>query len=418
MDIAGFSFQRDSHGFLSDPYGLLTLRLLGKLGGKNRQFLREPLRLPCSSLEGPDTVDFPFDWTSEKSDSTPSGESFRFRIRVPIARCTELLRDIATIPTPKLGKSDNIGDASVQRDVFLWKDSNSLWDCQLEKVDYDAYATDVMNETRGIHALACVRVIAAALSKLELETPVSLTSDDPIHKTRLLDLKRSELESKVESALLGLLYGTMIPSSTELSWSTLERIMPKLSPCWVASALSTFLAAPFASVTKSGMVITERIVKGGEFFKDSKRDEFLQSVIPRLSDLASMGPWKGRLGPQQALLFMLENLGQEWRKQYEFRLVAAAFLSVKTTPRELSFACIESLRFFLRLCCLLYPDSAFVGSSDRFVTDPLLRYPLKRESSEQTDDKMGEMSDDVDAPCEDVVRLVLQELSSSQQSSR
>ena len=152
---------------MSDPYGLLTLRLLGKLGGKNRQFLREPLRLPCSSLEGPDTVDFPFDWTSEKSDSTPSGESFRFRIRVPIARCTELLRDIATIPTPKLGKSDNIGDASVQRDVFLWKDSNSLWDCQLEKVDYDAYATDVMNETRGIHALACVRVIAAALAKLD-----------------------------------------------------------------------------------------------------------------------------------------------------------------------------------------------------------------------------------------------------------
>ena len=45
------------------PYGLLTLRLLGKLGGKNRCFLRDPLDVMSGNREER-VLSLPYEWAS------------------------------------------------------------------------------------------------------------------------------------------------------------------------------------------------------------------------------------------------------------------------------------------------------------------------------------------------------------------
>jgi hypothetical protein len=401
---------------LADPYGLLTLRLLGKLGGKNRRFLREPLPLPPSIGGGTDTFDFPFAWTSvlNAAPTSRAGETRQFFVHIPIIRCTELLGNIATVATPKFVKCDNIGDPSSRRDAILWKDFVSLWDCRLESVDYDAYATNVMDETKANQALACVRIIAAGVSTLDLKCPESMALTDPIHQTRLIDLNRSELETKLRAALHGLLYGTMIRSSAVVAWDVLGEVLREVSPSWVASALCTFVSSSHTSVTEAGLEIVRRIVDDKEFVKEAKRDEFLLSLISSLSDSASVGAWKERIGPQKVLLFLVGTLGKDFTKGSEFRLISSALLSVKTIPRELSLACIENVRFFFSLCSLIYKVPRFLDSSHDFSIDPLLQYPIDRGSGEPSD----AASQDEAPPSDVVVKLVLQELASPHHASR
>lgn len=72
------------------PYGLLTLRLLGKLGGKNREFLREPMNLPA----GPEMIDGSCSvkcrWN--KVDGFLCSSKSSFALPYPLGRCLRLLR--------------------------------------------------------------------------------------------------------------------------------------------------------------------------------------------------------------------------------------------------------------------------------------------------------------------------------------
>jgi transformation/transcription domain-associated protein len=389
----------------SDPYGLLTLRLLGKLGGKNRLFLREPLSLPSSTVNSDDTFAFHCKWHSTGGESA---KAHPFYISVQISRCVELLKGIVLGASTKPLKKESTEKLRESSLAIRWKDRSSLWKCQLENVDYDAYARDVMNETRTDQAAACVQVIAAVVSKLEVVPRTPSNPSEPIHKTRLLDLEQLETEKKVESALLGLLFGTMIESSKVNAWLALERMLRTIYPVWAASTLTKFLASSNSEVVKSGASIIQGIVEEESYFQESRREEFLFSLVSNLSDASSIGPWKERLGAQKVLLLVLKALGRNWAEAYEFRLMSAAFLSVKTIPRELSLASVESLRFFVELCSLLYEIPLFLNVSDSWYLDPLSQYPTKRES-EGTEGAL---------PANDVIKLVLQELGSTKQMSR
>lgn len=395
------------------PYGLLTLRLLGKLGGKNRQFLREPLQLPSRSFGDTDGVVFSCGWVDKSGvDAGKTEKRPPFSLLIPISRCTELLGCIASASTPKLEKSDNVGESDVNRSKIPWKDSDKLWDSPMEKVDYDAYATDVMDETKASQAVACVQVISAALSTLDPALPNPSSQEvATVNGKRLQELLGSESERKTKDALLGLLFGTMVASSASLAWDTLDKVLPKTSPDWAASVLSSFVASPCDKTTDAGLELVKQIVKDGKYYHDSQLDQFSESIVVRLCDSCSLGTWRERLGPQIVLSFVLTCLEKDRVKKYEFNLVSSAFLAVKGIPRELSRAAAESLRFFVKICSILYCGPQSDDTPGDVYLDSMQRYPLKSRKGE------NQTATD-DAPDHEVVKLAMQELASPQQITR
>jgi hypothetical protein len=394
------------------PYGLLTLRLLGKLGGKNRLFLREPLQLappPYSSL---DTVAFQCKWSGVAGKDVAGQPGFS--LPVPISRCTDLLRLISSIPELKVEKVEDDGAVCPAREIVLWKDSSRLWDCRIERVDYDAYSRDIVDETKSTQALACIRVLQATAG--HLKSGIDKESEEKsVDDQRLRELERLQTETKTRCVILGLLFGTLIDSTSKTSWETLDGLMPTANPEWAASALVAFLSTPSGKVADARGVVLDRMVEKENYFADSRRAVFLESLMTQLCDACSCGTWKERIGPQHALLFLLSSSTKALVEKYEFRLVSSGFLSIKSVPRELSMASVEALRFFIQLCGSVFGAALLPESSDECSLDPLLRYPVKKSDVEQSDDKPGQS---VSKPADATVKLVLQELGSTQHTSR
>ena len=73
-------------------YGLLTLRLLGKLGGKNREFLREPMLLSEQPKSNMSTLEVQCSWAKTDGDHESTDS---FVLSVPLFRCLRLLKLIA-----------------------------------------------------------------------------------------------------------------------------------------------------------------------------------------------------------------------------------------------------------------------------------------------------------------------------------
>ena len=91
------------------PYGLLTMRLLGKLGGRNRRFLREPLDVSFSApIKGEGLfMSVPCSWSPnhefigssefaedarDESDTKDGNANDEYRVPLPLERAVEVLR--------------------------------------------------------------------------------------------------------------------------------------------------------------------------------------------------------------------------------------------------------------------------------------------------------------------------------------
>ena len=93
-------------------YGLLTLRLLGKLGGKNRAFLQAPMVMPEKeeSIKGCPSVEC--SWNSLADDTA---ETDTFSLEIPLKRAMDVLKKVSEIPQDKLfGRKKNLGLVHIQ----------------------------------------------------------------------------------------------------------------------------------------------------------------------------------------------------------------------------------------------------------------------------------------------------------------
>jgi hypothetical protein len=236
------------------PYGLLTLRLLGKLGGKSRRFLREPVELcaeesirdvpPCDlSIQcrwvGAQDPNFS-NSSAQEHTSLPSGE---FSLPIPLERCVEVLKLLAA--TEDLRKSQIVtrrksssGDSgtSLRDKPFTWKDSGKLWVCNVEDVDFASYCSGVMDDTRNNQAEAALQVLQSALAAI-LETEniecrgfeideIPSNDSDTKREFDSTEMKHGEglftaapdLESRCKdffSIGLGLMYGSIVESTKD-----------------------------------------------------------------------------------------------------------------------------------------------------------------------------------------------------------
>ena len=110
-------------------YGLLTLRLLGKLGGKNRLFLQQPMDLPRENERNKYDVRLKIDceWNS----------SSKFSLPLPLERAVFVLEKLSSFEEEKIAKNDT----SEKKEKF---EKNKIHtslseDARVEEIDLFAY---------------------------------------------------------------------------------------------------------------------------------------------------------------------------------------------------------------------------------------------------------------------------------------
>lgn len=171
------------------PYGLLTLRLLGKLGGKNRCFLRESLDITSGAPLSRDgmTLSLPSTWSRDEgleyqgdemivdASEEDSGEKGKdaasddHRIPLPIEEAVEILRLIALCSKDEtqLEERKNIDDEIKQVQTPLkWEEYDKLRKLLADRVDIAGYCDDVVEQTKTNQARAAFSVIRSALAMI------------------------------------------------------------------------------------------------------------------------------------------------------------------------------------------------------------------------------------------------------------
>jgi len=191
------------------PYGLLSLRLLGKLGGKNRRFLREPMDV-CTEEKVNGCPQAPIsircEWAppqlplsdSQISDSETTVLKGSFFVPLPLERCVGILKLLAATEDANMSNSKNL-DKTIKRPssvreenqiLIAWKDSKKLWDMKVEEVDFAGYCSDVMEQSLRHQARSAFRIIRAALAGI-LDT-------DSMVANALQIVERAEIQSAMD----------------------------------------------------------------------------------------------------------------------------------------------------------------------------------------------------------------------------
>lgn len=148
------------------PYGLLTLRLLGKLGGKNRRFLREPIDLASDNIKAAQ-IALRCQWIG---DDPKEGEGHKRSclIPLPIESAVHLLRMLAinqqsrSLSEARQGV-DEFGKSSVR---VSWTNPSELASTKHEQLDLSWYCEEVINDTTERQSQAALAVLTASVSCL------------------------------------------------------------------------------------------------------------------------------------------------------------------------------------------------------------------------------------------------------------
>ncbi len=156
------------------PYGLLCMRLLGKLGGTNRLFLREMVgNLDSKRTEGKrhriahecENLSMHCEWRRGAGDK-PSSE-ISFPLPFPLDRAVEVLRYLATAPSILAASHDNHSNRILRRpSQAACTNFNELLSVDTKTFDLKRYSQSCMLETRANQSESAFIVLRAALASL------------------------------------------------------------------------------------------------------------------------------------------------------------------------------------------------------------------------------------------------------------
>jgi hypothetical protein len=159
------------------PYGLLTLRLLGKLGGKNRRVLRELMDIkdPASFNDYADQLKIECRWFDPEEsdveametsdDGLKSGKTSNdFSLPLSIERCVEIIKRLVDLcPVERNGEQNT---KTAEGAPLLWEDNERLWDIRIEETDLFPYCSDVLSSTQTAQAESALDVLRTALNEM------------------------------------------------------------------------------------------------------------------------------------------------------------------------------------------------------------------------------------------------------------
>lgn len=387
------------------PYGLLTLRLLGKLGGKNRQFLREPM--PFIEVNGLSVTTRSYStcsWSRVEEVGEMSDASITMTLPLPITECVEILRSIALQPSVnEKGRLENIYRRS---DSFLWE-------CKIEELDFVKSSHEIVTGVENDQAAASFTIVSAAMKK-RFDRDTSSEND-----------KNEVICSRDDNFLcLGLFYACMIDSTCEGAWALVKSTVMAIDCGIIADSLCQVLSQPSSRATSVGMAMLDFLLDGKLIKNLANRDSLCQALVCVLCDACCSSSWERQSGLQDALRSLTSTMGGEWSRKYEVRLINATLQPVKTVPRELTEASVCALRVFIMMCSTLYGERwTLLDGGTNIVRDIL---SSKKETDWSDDIDGGEKSEltglqatnTIIFPCDAVFKITVYELTSPQQLSR
>lgn len=214
------------------PYGLLALRLLGKLGGKNRRFLRNEIVLPSMCTEAaladlsmecqwPSCIE---SWKSPKNEE--ANLSGKFSVRLPLDSAVRALKTAAQINFKTL-KSVREREEDGEFGVVLRQISrNSLMTESIDVIDLATYCYDVAVDTVNDQSRSAVCVLGTVLAELldldqmppdlaRIEQRAGSDTDSPGQEEQTRGSGTSSVQQKSEclkTIMKGFLFGLSVDS--------------------------------------------------------------------------------------------------------------------------------------------------------------------------------------------------------------
>lgn len=337
------------------PYGLPTLRLLGKLGGKNRQFLRFPMELSSKS-EPTHVVHFESNW------KVAGDNHHAIRLPLPIESCVRLLRQIFD-----RSHYDNLSASKMAH----------------ETLENDQ-TPQVVLSTLEDQVIACFRIVRKA------------------------KMCQGESQALSQNMFFGMLYCTVIDRLREEAFEELfSAIQSNQNVGNFATCLAAFMASSRSKVLGVGVDIITRITST---FGGDDREHMLDAVVNGLCDICCAKAGSGYDNPQHLILLLIKILGPRWYERHQFKIVNATLLPVKSVPRELTHISIKVTRKFMEVCLALFGEKYVVQAKGAILQD------IGTLFSHKTD--QAHLTNTINVPCDAVFRLIAKEVSSPHQLTR
>jgi transformation/transcription domain-associated protein len=380
------------------PYGLLTLRLLGKLGGRNRQFLREPFAPHEASRTIPDeeaTLPLSCCWNAPYSAALNTEKAFG--LPLPLDRCVSVLRMIATASNSLCRSIDPDSRSEEQAPLASWHVESLLDMTEIDRLDLSEYQRVAMLKAKQDQASACVTILHTAATQFA-GNKVERNGDD-VFKT----------------LLLGLMYASMVDESGDESLELLKSMASAKHGSALRCSLTDFLLEPDRRALSVATAVIQELVNS----KDddaSAIDVFLGLLLRDFCRKCATCEWGERTSLYGAIHFVLSLTKVDLRYKSELKVMTTAFVSVKSVPQELSMACAAALRFFCGVCVRLYGKPwTDVGSERPTIWDSL---EMGAHDKGPTVPESVEVVSQIHRPCDEVFRVALVEIASSHELVR
>lgn len=300
------------------PYGELAMRILGKIGGRNRQYIMDPLNLEYSEhyVTG---VTFTFDWTA--TDNTK--KTFPVNMDVLVDRATKMLRGYMRKTEHEwvhIGKVDSRlvdvdgefeeGDASAGPQPFLLeKDEKTLEleaktmekiresilqhkRCAFTFVSRAAVVAMELNQKHGYYQSAAAAPADSDTDFLSGRADDMMGDDDPMSSDSSPPMKKIvalAAQRQIRKDLLKILFETMVDIDLgEEAASLMEAISVHYTNLALASCMRTSANfAELASLHPSTLFPGTRGLSPGRHLATTKRIETLRHAaygVPEIRD--------------------------------------------------------------------------------------------------------------------------------------
>jgi hypothetical protein len=367
-------------------------------------------RVICTAIASLLTVD----------DITTS--SFRLKVQdFPEAQEQQDTEDLAKDETVFTHQGCNSHQAQARNQEFLCMSLGAMYSCII-----DASSVEAMPYLKGFACHIYLTVISYHGCFQRIDAHGSSIEDSFKSKTNA----DSEPDGRpIEDERLGPLkpFGYFLP---------VKQLREAVNPLVFNEALAEFLAVDMPRATEAGLEIVRHLLAmaketgielraGGNETATSTSTTFhrgilvfFENLISHLSTACITHAWHRKEGLCEAIVLILDGLGNDFGLQYEEEIMILAFFVVKCVPKELPTTSVRAFRFLVRVCCRLYGRPMSMDGSKELIWDSLAVKVDKDAPGEMSESEPTPKDRAVECPCSAVLQMAITELASPKHISR